>query len=298
MDVIRSNAHLCMPARVPGIAGPANFQQRLAAGMVERGWDVSYGFDGAGCDAVLVIGGSREFNELRRVKSEGIPIVQRLNGLNWIHRRARTGVRHFLRAELNNIILRLIRNRFADWIVYQSNFAQRWWEDKYGVSKVGQDVIHNGVPLDQYFPKDEDDRTSDRLRLLMVEGNLSGGYEFGLETGIQFASELNQRTESEVKLVVVGSVPELLQGAMTRDHPSLIEWVGMQSPERIPSFYRSADLFFAGDPNPACPNAVIEAIACGLPVVAFDTGAIVEIIVGDSGRHVPYGGDVWRRCRN
>jgi glycosyltransferase involved in cell wall biosynthesis len=148
--------------------------------------------------------------------------------------------------------------------------------------------------LDQYSPEGEDDRTSDRLSLLMVEGNLSGGYEFGLETGVQLANELNNRTESELKLVVVGNVPEALERALTRNHSSLIEWVGLQSSERIPSYYRSADLFFAGDPNPACPNAVIEAMACGLPVVAFDTGAIPEIIVGDSGRYVPYGGDVWK----
>jgi glycosyltransferase involved in cell wall biosynthesis len=46
--------------------------------------------------------------------------------------------------------------------------------------------------------------------------------------------------------------------------------------------------------NPSCPNAVIEAIACGLPVVAFDTGALPELVQSDSGRVVPYGGNPWR----
>jgi glycosyltransferase involved in cell wall biosynthesis len=31
-----------------------------------------------------------------------------------------------------------------------------------------------------------------------------------------------------------------------------------------------------------------------LPVVAFDTGALPELVVGDAGRVVPYGGDPWR----
>jgi glycosyltransferase involved in cell wall biosynthesis len=52
-------------------------------------------------------------------------------------------------------------------------------------------------------------------------------------------------------------------------------------------------LLFSADINPACPNSVIEALACGLPVVAFDTGAMNELVLGDSGRLVPYGGDPW-----
>ena len=35
-------------------------------------------------------------------------------------------------------------------------------------------------------------------------------------------------------------------------------------------------------------------MACGLPVLAFDTGALPEMIHGDAGRIVPYGGDPWR----
>jgi glycosyltransferase involved in cell wall biosynthesis len=53
-------------------------------------------------------------------------------------------------------------------------------------------------------------------------------------------------------------------------------------------------LFFSADLNPACPNAVIEALACGLPVAAFDTGAMKEVVGGEAGRIVPYGGDPWR----
>jgi glycosyltransferase involved in cell wall biosynthesis len=64
--------------------------------------------------------------------------------------------------------------------------------------------------------------------------------------------------------------------------------------ERIPEIDRSAHLLFSADINPACPNSVIEALACGLPIVAFDTGALKELVIGNSGRLVPYGGDVWK----
>ena len=63
---------------------------------------------------------------------------------------------------------------------------------------------------------------------------------------------------------------------------------------KFPQIDRSAHLLFSADINAACPNSVIEAMACGLPVVGFDTGALNELVIGDSGRLVAYGGDVWK----
>jgi glycosyltransferase involved in cell wall biosynthesis len=39
---------------------------------------------------------------------------------------------------------------------------------------------------------------------------------------------------------------------------------------------------------------VIEALACGLPVIGFYTGSLPEIVQGDAGRLVPYGADQWK----
>jgi glycosyltransferase involved in cell wall biosynthesis len=39
---------------------------------------------------------------------------------------------------------------------------------------------------------------------------------------------------------------------------------------------------------------VIEALACGLPVVGFDTGALPELVTGDAGRIAPYGRGAWQ----
>ena len=39
---------------------------------------------------------------------------------------------------------------------------------------------------------------------------------------------------------------------------------------------------------------MIEALACGCPVVAYDTGALPELVTGDSGRLAAYGGDPWK----
>ena len=46
-------------------------------------------------DAILVIAGTRNLLPLWRARRRGVRIVQRLDGINWIHRRRHTGLRHF-----------------------------------------------------------------------------------------------------------------------------------------------------------------------------------------------------------
>ena len=53
-------------------------------------------------------------------------------------------------------------------------------------------------------------------------------------------------------------------------------------------------MLYSADLNAACPNSVIEALACGLPVAAFATGALPELVTGEAGRLAPYGGDPWK----
>jgi glycosyltransferase involved in cell wall biosynthesis len=38
----------------------------------------------------------------------------------------------------------------------------------------------------------------------------------------------------------------------------------------------------------------VEALACGLPVVGFNTGSLAELVPEQSGRIIPYGGDPWK----
>jgi glycosyltransferase involved in cell wall biosynthesis len=105
---------------------------------------------------------------------------------------------------------------------------------------------------------------------------------------------LAQSGEALVELVVAGRVSsKVRQHAEGRTKASL-HWAGLVPRAGIPELDRSAHVLFSADVNPACPNAVIEALACGLPVVGFETGALPELVIGDSGRLVGYGGDPWR----
>jgi len=285
---------LCLVSRIPGVAGPAGFQRRLADGLVRRGIGVTYDLGDGPYDAALVIGGTRQLSGLLRARRRGVPVLQRLNGMNWIHRRRRTGLRHFVRAEANNLALQFIRRRVATHVVYQSEFARAWWDRKHGPTPVPTSVVLNGVPLDVYTPSGPESPSADRIRLLVVEANLDAGYDIGLIWALELAGKIQTRSGREVELTVAGRVPETLRSQADAAAQSPITWLGVVPPGSIPALDRSAHLLFASDVMPACPNSVVEALACGLPVVSFDTGALPELVTGDSGRIVAYGGDAWK----
>ena len=99
-----------------------------------------------------MIGGTRRLDLLWQAQRRGVRIVQRLNGMNWIHRQTRTGLRHYLRCEVNNWILATIRSSLADQIVYQSEFTRDWWTTVYGQINSPDTIIHNGVDLQVFSP--------------------------------------------------------------------------------------------------------------------------------------------------
>ncbi|HET7011164.1 MAG TPA: glycosyltransferase family 4 protein, partial [Anaerolineales bacterium] len=265
---------LCLLGPREGVAGPAGFQRRFVAGVEKRGHDVTRRLEDLPYDAILISGGTRQLSAVRRAQKNGIRVVQRLDGMNWIHRRARTGLRHFLRAEINNLLLRATR-RAADVVVYQSQFVRDWWERAHGPANGAALVIHNGVPLDVYAPEGPRLSRGPGVRIVVVEANLAGGYEIGLMWAADLARRVRQAIERPLELAVAGRVAGKLRDELAADP---ITWLGLIPPEDIPALNRSADVLFASDLHPACPNAVIEALACGLPVVGFETGALREVV--------------------
>jgi len=287
-------SRICLVPNVSGVGGMVSFREKLVKGLTERGVGVSYDLLDTPYEAILVIGGTRDLVGLWRAKRRGVQIVQRLDGMNWIHRRRRTGWRHYLRAEYGNLILSLIRSRLADQIIYQSEFSQQWWERVYGLNHIQWHVVYNGVDLERYTPDGKGDLPGDHVRILLVEGTIGGGYELGLQTAIHSGEKLHSTYHHDVEVMVVGRVSETLQSEWKSRTEINVNFTGQVPGERIPEIDRSAHILYAADLNPACPNSVIEALACGLPVAGFDTGALSEIVTEGSGQLVPYGGDPWK----
>jgi len=268
-----------------------SFLHKFSEGARARGVQVTYDLADKPYAAVLVIGGTRAIPALYRACQNGVRAVQRLDGLNWIHRVHPISLKHSLRAEYGNLILSLIRRFVAGRIIYQSEFSRWWWNKRFGQIGSPYSVVYNGVDLKIYSPGES--RPMDVYRLLVVEGSLGGGYETGLENAIRLAEDLSARGWP-MELQVVGEVSEPLKGAWVNKSKVPLRWSGQVKREDIPAFDRAAHLLFSADVHPACPNSVVEALACGLPVISFDTGSLTELVTPDVGFVGAYGSNSWR----
>jgi glycosyltransferase involved in cell wall biosynthesis len=282
---------ICVIPRVRGVGGMVSFFHKFTAGARARGVQVTGDPADWPYGALLVVGGTRQLPALVQARRRGVRVVQRLDGLNWIHRVRPVSIRHSLRAELGNLLLSSIRRYLAQRIVYQSAFSHAWWDRRFGPLDKPSTVVHNGVDLQLYSPGGE--RPAHLYRLLVVEGSLGGGYDTGLENAVRLAEGLAARGWP-MEVQVVGEVAGSLRAAWVGRTSVPLHWSGLVPREQIPALDRSAHLLFSADVHPACPNSVIEALACGLPVVAFDTGSLAELVPPEAGFVGPYGSDSWK----
>ena len=282
---------VCIVPRVDGLAGVATFRLKFEEGLRLRGVDVIHD-PSQGTDVILVLAGTRHLVPLWKARRHGTRIVQRLDGINWVHRVRWAGFRYTVRAIYGNANLAFIRRRFADHVIYQSQFIKRWWEDWYGSARTSSSVILNGVDLSKYTPNGLHERPSQHYRLLVVEGSLAGGLDSGLHHAVKLSDALSHKFK--VELFIVGRVDAPTENRLKNQTTFRIKFMKAIPREQIPWLMRSSHLLFSSEVNPPCPNSVIEALACGLPVVGYDTGSLSEIVQGDAGRLVPYGANEWK----
>ena len=296
---------ICVVPQVQGTGGMASFRLKFEQGLKARNIEVTHDLDDKS-DAVLVIAGTRFLLDLKRIRQRGIRVVQRLDGVNWVQRVKWSGVKYTVRAEYGNLMLALIRNRFADRVIYQSQFIRKWWQDWYGAAKAPATVIINGVDLDTYTPEGESERPTDTYRMLLLEGSLARGLNSGLFHAVSVAEKLSAKYPMEV--VVAGTVDEatqrkinsvLAQAAVPGGEDAAlsrlsVKFLGTVPRAEIPKLARSSHMMYCAEVNPPCPNSVIEALACGLPVIGFDSGSLKELVSDDAGCIVPYGANPWK----
>jgi glycosyltransferase involved in cell wall biosynthesis len=158
-------------------------------------------------------------------------------------------------------------NMLADLTVFQSRYSRFSVKHKFRVIRGDGPIVYNAVDLRLFRPAEPcERRTGVRVLNTSYSTNpMKGTWQFGA---------LAER-HPDVTFVLCGHYPDL------PDRPNL-ERVGHVAPERLAETMRGCDVYLHLAQNDPCPNAVIEALAGGLPVLHVDSGGVPEL-VGDCG---------------
>jgi len=139
------------------------------------------------------------------------------------------------------------------------------------------DVIPNGVELDKFRPPDSDEK-AEVLRLLTV-GRLSVTKRVEM---LIDAVDILHKQGCKLCFTIVGGgalEPQLRAAVLERNLGDVVEMTGRTDPEDMPQVYRRNDIFISASMQEGMSNAMLEAMASGLPIITTRCEGLDELIV-------------------
>jgi len=153
-------------------------------------------------------------------------------------------------------------------------------------------VIRNGIDHRIFFPCDRAEmrkklNLDPQAKIIVTVAGLVP--RKGIARLIDAMAFLNN---DRLKLYVIGEGPERgrLESKIARlNLRDRVFLPGACPQSLLVEWYSAADLFCLASYDEGCPNVVLEAIACGIPVLAIDAGGVADLIVKQSyGRVVSF----------
>jgi len=152
------------------------------------------------------------------------------------------------------------------------------------------DIIFNGVDTKRFFPAPEQ---RPEHEFIITPGASRVTSRKGLRYLVEAVAQLAPRFPA-LRLKILGdsdgSERVMLDALVQELHvEERVEFVGRVPREETTRYYQEASLFVLPSQNEGMSNALLEALACGLPAIMTPTGGAVELIEeGRNGFIVPY----------
>jgi len=171
----------------------------------------------------------------------------------------------------------------ADHVVYQSEFSKCSADEFLGAPRGTWEVLHNAVDTAHFTPADEPPAGGP---VLLLGGDQT--QEYRLELALRTFA-LVAAAHPDASLLVTGRLVSPIEpllgelGLRGRAH-----LVGGYAQREAPAVFRRAHVLLHTKVQDPCPTLVVEAMACGLPVVHPASGGTSELVGDVGGIGVPH----------
>jgi len=138
-------------------------------------------------------------------------------------------------------------------------------------------ILENAIPLQNYQrPPGHEKSLSKNLVVLFAGevGERKGAYDL-----LAIVPDLiGQVPQARVLLAGNGDPIRIGTAIQSFQIEDRLQWLGWVSPEEMIGIYHQADIFVLPSYHEGLPMAILEAMACGLPIVSTKVGGIPELI--------------------
>jgi glycosyltransferase involved in cell wall biosynthesis len=260
MRLLRRSPDLVIPYRFrrPPYGGSNQFLTALREELRHRGLRVSDGAFGRSTRACLLHSYVVDVDRLAPAMPEGCRVVHRVDGPIQLYRGADDGADR-------EIVT--INTALADATVFQSRWSLGAHREL-GVELRNPVVIHNAVDPSIFHPPAE---RSPARRLRVIATSWSDNPHKGAAT---VAALARASDPGRFEFTFIGRAQTALDG---------VRQVEPLPSRRLAEELRAHDMYVAPSVNEPCSNALLEALACGLPVLYRRSGSHAEL-VGEAGR--------------
>ena len=161
----------------------------------------------------------------------------------------------------------------SKWLANQCQYSL--FKDKYPVR-----VINNGIDLNIFKPTESEFKTKYNLQDKYILLSVAAYWDYS--KGLDVLIELAKRLPEQYQIVIVGTNEDI-----DKQLPENIISIHKTSNQKeLVEIYSSADLFVNPTRDENYPTVNMEALACGTPVITFETGGSPEIINDKCGKVV------------
>ena len=171
----------------------------------------------------------------------------------------------------------------AKHVFFQSEFCRKAATYHLGERVGASEVLYNAIDTDFFRPQES--KAKNKSPIFLITGKIDYSTWHRVHCALE-ALKLAVAEKRKYKIIIAGWLSSQAKQFLgeTINEYKLSEYVSYSGPysqDEAPAIYNQADAYMMLKHQDPCPNTVIEAMSCGLPVLYSDTGGVAEL-VGES----------------